>query len=348
MSVADFMATVLNHPHYGYYAARDPLGSGGDFITAPEVSQMFGELIGLWCVQSWLDMGMPDPFILAELGPGRGTLMADLLRAARIQPRFLSAARVHLVDTNTVLRERQRHTLKDVHIEWHGTFAHIPDGPLLLIANEFFDCLPIRQFVRTPQGWCERSVGLNEQGVLAFMISPNPLSSDTPIPDPLRAAGNGSLVEICPAGLTLIQEITARLHDSPGRILIIDYGHEQSSVGETLQAVKDHQYHDVLSDPGEADVTAHVDFGALSLAAHAQGAVASGPATQGQFLKALGIDLRAESLAKNTSAGQKKSIALAQQRLTAPDQMGKLFKVLAVSSPGLPKPAGFEAAERAR
>ncbi|TDI62797.1 MAG: class I SAM-dependent methyltransferase [Alphaproteobacteria bacterium] len=349
MSVADFMASALHHPLYGYYSKRDPLGRGGDFTTAPEVSQMFGELIGVWCVQSWRHMGAPDPFILAELGPGRATLLADLLRAAKVEPGFLSAARIHLVELNDTLKEKQRRTLSDIaalgdiNVEWHDHFHDLPAGPLLLIANEFFDCLPIRQFVRTARGWCERCIDINREGGFRFVVAPDPLASDRLIPSAVRGAAQGSLVEIGAAAMALMTDIALRLRHDPGRALIIDYGHQQSAVGDTLQAVKNHAYHDVLSDPGEVDVTAHVDFDALRRAALAQHVTVTGPISQGDFFTALGIHARAESLAKNATALEKTDIASALKRLCAPDQMGALFKVLAISSPGLAAPPAMGA-----
>ncbi len=346
MTLADFMAEALNHPKYGYYATRDPLGVAGDFITAPEISQMFGELIGLWCAVVWQGMGAPDPFLLAELGPGRGTLMADALRAARRVPGFREAAAVHLVETNPVLRERQAESLTAAGLKrppaWHDDFASLPDGPMLVVANEFFDALPVRQFERSEAGWHERMVAAAEDGNglhLAFgPAAPLPPLFVTPLGD----SPPGSRLEVSPASLTLAHALGARLADHGGAALIIDYGYAPSQPGDTIQAVRNHQYCDILESPGEADLTAHVDFDAITRAAGEGGAQVLGPLEQGTFLQRLGLDARAEMLLAGASAGQVEEIRAARERLTAADQMGVLFKVLALQHPDLPIPPAFD------
>lgn len=343
LTVAQYMADCLSHPRFGYYLTRDPLGAAGDFTTAPEISQMFGELLGLWAADRWQAMGAPDPVILAELGPGRGTLMADALRAAKGVPGFLAAARVHLVETSPVLKDRQRQALTGIDVEWQDDIAALPSGPMILIANEFFDALPIRQFVRDGRGWRERLVGLGDDGGLRFVLSPaqaaNPL-----VPTILAAAPEGSTVEVCPSGLAIARSLGRRLAEAPGAALIVDYGPAKSAPGDSLQAVKGHAFADPLADPGEADLTAHVDFQQLAQAALAAGAMPFGPVGQGEFLLALGIGPRAEALKAAADARQQADIESALARLTGDGdgQMGSLFKALALQSPALPAPPGFE------
>lgn len=354
MSIADYMGLCLTHPTAGYYMSGDPLGApkagpdelGGDFVTAPEVSQMFGELIGLWLADCWLRLGSPDPCLLVELGPGRGTLMADALRACRAVPDFLKAVDIHLVEVSPSLRQAQRRSLADQRIAWIDTLAELPEAPLLLVANEFFDALPIRQFEKTAAGWAERVVVLAEgSGTLAFGLTPpSPLNAAL-IPENLRDAGAGSLVELCPAGLSLAAYLGEHLAQQPGAALIIDYGPARSTSGPTLQALRRHRHHDVLSDPGRADLTAHIDFQSLAAAAVAAGAQAYGPVEQGAFLQALGIETRAAHLCA-TAPAKAQEIEAARRRLVDPAEMGSLFKVLSLTSPpalagNLAPPAGF-------
>ncbi|WP_422365206.1 class I SAM-dependent methyltransferase [Pelagibius sp.] len=364
MSIADYMGLCLTHPTAGYYMSGDPLGApklgsddladdlgddlGGDFVTAPEVSQMFGELIGLWLADCWLRLGSPDPCLLVELGPGRGTLMADALRACRAVPDFLKAVDIHLVEVSPSLRQAQRRSLADQRVTWIDTLAELPEAPLLLVANEFFDALPIRQFEKTAAGWAERVVVLAQGGdTLAFGLAPpSPLNAAL-IPESLRDAEPGSLVELCPAGLSLAAYLGEHLAQQPGAALIIDYGPARSASGPTLQALRRHRYHDVLSDPGRADLTAHIDFQSLAAAAVAAGAQAYGPVEQGAFLQALGIDTRAAHLSA-TAPAKAEEIEAARQRLVDPAEMGSLFKVLSLTSPpalapNLDPPAGFAA-----
>lgn len=339
LTVADFMAAALGDPEHGYYLRRDPFGAGGDFVTAPEVSQMFGETIGVWAAHMWTLLGRPDPVLLVEPGPGRGTLMADALRAVRAAlPAFAAAARVHLVETSPALRARQRATLAGEDIVWHDTLAAIPPGPTVLIANEFFDALPIRQYEKTPQGWRERLVGADGAG--AFVWQHGAEDAEAAIPARLRASAPGTIVERAPARAEAAAAIAARLAAAPGCALIVDYGHEGPAAGDTVQAVRGHAYADPLDAPGEADLTAHVDFAALAEAARAAGAAAYGPLSQAAFLGALGIGARAEALAaaRPDRAGE---IELQLARLVAPEQMGALFRVLALTSPGAPAPPPF-------
>jgi NADH dehydrogenase [ubiquinone] 1 alpha subcomplex assembly factor 7 len=336
VTVAEFMEVALG----GYYAERDPLGTRGDFITAPEVSQMFGEMIGLWCVDLWSRMGKPAPFILAELGPGRGTLMADALRAARVAPDFLAAADLHLVEINTGLIAAQKAALQGFNPQWHRSFDSVPPGPLLLIANEFWDALPIHQFVMTTNGWKERVVAIKDAQDFTFgEADPGPERSL------LRTAHAkatlGEIAEISPAGLRLAAALGRRFARTTGAALIIDYGPIKSGLGDSLQAMKQHRYHDPLIDPGCADLTAHVDFAALADAAREAGAATYGPTTQGAFLQMLGIGLRTETLKAKSDAAQCAEIDAALERLIGAEGMGSLFKVLALTSPDTPQPAGL-------
>ncbi len=345
ITVAEYLAEALTHPRQGYYMTGDPFGARGDFVTAPEISQMFGELIGLWCAETWQRLGEPDALTLVELGPGRGTLMADLLRAARIVPGFPNALELHLVEVSPALRALQAQTLEGVRATWHDSLAEVPQGrPLMIVANEFFDALPIRQFERTPQGWRERLVGLAPEGdALAFGLSPPAPYAEALLPEALRQAGAGAVAEVAPAALSLAGEIGRRLVADGGAALIVDYGYAVPDGRPTLQALRRHEREDVLAAPGETDLTAHVDFGALARTAREAGAESWGPTPQGAFLEALGIATRAERLAAGAGSAQASEIRAALHRLTAPEEMGTLFKVLVLAAPGLGPLAGCAA-----
>lgn len=325
ITIADYMADCLLHPEHGYYTRRDPLGVVGDFTTSPEISQMFGEMIGLALAQAWLDQGSPAPFALAELGPGRGTLMADILRVGRAVPGFTQAAEVHLVEASPVLRARQAETLKDPGAQWHDSIASLPDVPLFLIANEFFDALPIRQFERATKGWAERQVTAGPDG-LAFGLA-TPVSLEA-LAHRLAYTGNGDIVEICAPAAAIAGEIAARISARGGAALIVDYGDWQSK-GDTFQAVQAHEPVHPLAAPGEADLTAHVDFQALALAGTAQGAKVSQMVPQGVFLEYLGITPRAQALARPLTGDALDTHVAAHRRLTHPEEMGSLFKAIA-------------------
>lgn len=343
ITVADYMAMCLGDPEYGYYMAREPFGRGGDFVTAPEVSQVFGELIGLWAISTWTAIGSPPSLVLAELGPGRGTLMADLLRAARVRPAFLAAAEVHLVETSPRLRAVQEATLAGHRVNWHAAMDTLPPGPAIVVANEFFDALPIRQYVRGREDWAERMVGLDGEGRLAFGL--RPVDGAAPSLPSLPADGGAvaqAVVEVSPAATAIMGASAGRVAKEGGAFLAIDYGYEGPAFGDTLQAVRRHAFADPLADPGEADLTAHVDFGALAMAATDEGARAWPLLTQGAFLSRLGIAARAERLAAGKDAATTAAIAAAVRRLTAPDAMGTLFKVLGVSQSGLAALPGFD------
>ena len=352
LTVADYMRLCLTHPVHGYYMTGDPFGApserGGDFVTAPEISQMFGELLGLWCADAWQRLGSPSPCLLVELGPGRGSLMADALRATAGVPGFFAAMDLHLLEASPALREAQGRAIGAQEVTWIESLAELPQAPLLLIANEFFDALPVRQFERREKGWAERLVALGEDSrSLAFGLAPpSPLNAAL-VPAPLRDAETGSLVEICPAGLSLAAFLGDHLARHAGAALIVDYGPAQSRPGPTLQALRRHQRQDVLQEPGRADLTAHVDFQSLAEAAMAKGARAFGPLDQGAFLQALGIETRAARLAA-AAPEQAATVETALKRLVEPQQMGSLFKALALVSPEslaprLTPPAGFGA-----
>ena len=314
MSLRDYMALCIGHPSHGYYATRDPLGAAGDFTTAPEISQMFGELIGLWAAETWRLLGSPDRVALVELGPGRGTMMADALRAGRAAPGYLAAVSVHLVETSPSLRAAQRHTLAaaTVPVAGHDTLDTVPPGPAIVLANEFFDALPIRQYAHARGAWHERLVGLDPGGDLLFGLSTHP---ETRIAVPGR---EGDIVEVAEAAGEVARGLAERLVRYGGAALAIDYGHTVSAPGDTLQAVQRHAFADPLADPGEADLTAHVDFAALARAVAGTGAIVHGPTSQGAFLAALGLAGRATRLSAGTDAAGRERIAAAANRLVGP------------------------------
>jgi SAM-dependent MidA family methyltransferase len=317
--ISQFMAAANAH----YYATRDPLGAAGDFTTAPEISQMFGELIGLWAADLWHRAGRPDVHWV-ELGPGRGTLTADALRAAG---KAGFAPPVHLVETSPTLRAVQAERVP--HATWHDDVADLPtDRPLLIVANEFFDALPIRQLVRGRDGWHERLVACQDTLFLPIAGKQVP---DAIIPPPLVGAAPGSIIETSPASVGIMRVLAARIVAQGGALLAIDYGYEGPAVGDTLQAVRGHAFANPFEEPGERDLTAHVDFATLGLVGSASGAAVSGPTGQGAFLTTLGVDGRAEALGPR--------VAPDRDRLV--DVMGTLFKVLAIRHPDWPQPAGF-------
>jgi len=338
ISIAEYMEFALSDSDQGYYRTRDPLGVAGDFVTAPEISQVFGELIGLWCATMWQAVGAPDDVHLVELGPGRGTLMADAIRAAECVPEFLAAANIHLIETSPTLRVRQHDVLEALHPTWHEHFAEVPDGPCMVIANEFFDALPVEQFVRTPDGWRRRGIGIDDAvGDLCFVLTDSGLT----IPAPFQDAPLGVPCELRPDAEMLVDKIARRISRGGCAALIIDYGHAVRTPGETLQAVRRHRFDGVLNQPGLADLTAHVDFAVMAETARAAGADAHGPVAQGVFLDRLGLNIRAQFLCESTPECAEE-IRAGCRRLRDPDKMGKLFKAFAITPRGLPPPAGFE------
>ncbi|WP_300542176.1 SAM-dependent methyltransferase [Maricaulis sp.] len=344
MSIANFMTEALFDPGAGYYATKDPIGAGADFITAPEISQMFGELMGLWAAQSWMDMGRPTPFQLVELGPGRGTMMADALRAGRSVPGFVEAARVVLIEASAALKAVQAQTLgpSGAQISWVDRLEAVPSGPAIVLGNEFLDCLPVRQAIRHKGDWHERMVGLDAEEDFVFVLGP-PLGVDAGlVPERLREAPEDSLVELRPGDLQVVETLATRFRDNPGRALFIDYGPELSETGDTLQAVRAHKKVPPLDQPGTADLTARVDFETLLAAARARDLAAYGPEEQGRFLLGLGLEARAAALSQAVP-DKRQTLAKQVWRLTDSSQMGTLFKLACLDAAGLPAPPGFTA-----
>ena len=337
ISLADYMAQCLLHPRHGYYATRDPLGRAGDFTTAPEISQMFGEVLGLQLAQVWMDQGAPNPFTLAELGPGRGTLMADMLRATSRVPGFHDALSLHLVEASAPLRAAQATRLAQYHPVWHDSADTLPDLPLYLIANEFFDALPIRQFLRQGDGWAERMVGAKGDALCFGLSPPAPLDA---LAHRLDDTGQGQIVETRAPAEPVMEAVSTRIMAHGGYALIVDYG-DWRSRGDTMQALRAHRFDDPLAHPGAADLTAHVDYEALARAAHPLRATAL--TTQGALLERLGITARAHALARGLSGESLADHLAAHRRLTHPDEMGHLFKALGLTHPHAPAPPGFDA-----
>ncbi len=345
MPLVDYMRRALTDPEHGYYMQRRPFGApdadGGDFITAPEISQMFGELLGAWVADLWDRMGRPTPFCLAELGPGRGTLMADMLRAASVLPGFAEAAQVHFVELSPPLRAAQKQAVPDAH--WHEIAAELPALPTLLVANEFIDALPIHQFKKTASGWDEVHVDA-VQDALAFIEKPTmgqPLSQA--LQDCLPAdLAVGDMVEACPDGEAAMAQLAKHIAAYGGAALLLDYGHGETACGDSFQALEGHKYSDPLAAPGRADLTAHVNFPLLAHIAQNHGLTTAPITRQGPFLEALGLSLRAQQLMQ-TSPGREKQINEERLRLAAPQHMGALFKVLGVAHKDMPPLAGFVA-----
>lgn len=332
MPLARFMELALQHPSYGYYAAGDPLGGQGDFITSPEISQLFGEMIGLWAAEIWRLSERPASFALLELGPGRGTLMQDALRATAKVAGFHEAMRLYLLESNATLREKQTEKLAAYAPVYLDDLSDLPPVPLIAVANEFFDALPVRQYIRTLQGWRERLVDWNGERFV-FVHG----QEDVPLPLP----ADFSFHEVSPQALALVQQLAESVAARGGAGLIVDYGYAVPAGHDTLQAVSHHESVPVLDRPGQVDLTAHVDFTALAIAAQKKGARPTGIAPQGDFLRAMGIELRAAQLKKAATDTQAKDIDSALNRLTDSFQMGVLFKVLAFSHPDLPSAPGF-------
>ena len=346
MPVSRYMAVCLGHPRHGYYMTRDPFGAAGDFTTAPEISQMFGEMLGLWAAHLWQAMGAPSRLALIEIGPGRGTLMADTLRATQIVPGFRAAASVHLVETSPVLRDIQAQTLAGkAEPCWHDRVETALDGPVIAVANELLDALPLDQFVMTREGWRERLVGLDGEGRLAFGLG-DVLGGGTLAGEvfPAMTGQEGAVLEQPTAALRLVSEVAGHVARCGGGALFVDYGSHHTGFGDTLQAMRRHEFVDPLAEPGEADLTVHVDFARVAQAGLRAGAAVHGPATQRDFLLALGLAERAQVLCGRATPEQAQAIGAAFDRLTERGEtgMGELFKVLALSHPGLPLLPGFD------
>jgi len=333
ISVSEYFALCLGDPEFGYYRTREPFGASGDFVTAPEISQLFGEMVGIFMILAWQAHGRPQTLQVVEIGPGRGSLMADLQRVIiELRPELAATANFHLVETSARLQASQQKTLAPGGLSnhWHETLQSVPPGQTLLVANELFDAIPIRQFVKDPDGFHERVIAVDEAEQLVFAsglatIDRELLPVGTEIAD-------GTIFETAPARNALMEQIADRLVEEAGVGLIIDYGHGQTAYGDTLQAVRNHRYEDVLASPGEADLTSHVDFAALGRAAKARGAHVAGPLTQGQFLLDLGLLERAGALGAGKSLQVQQTIQQSVDRLAGggENQMGNLFKALCI------------------
>ena len=341
-----FMRAALQDPEQGYYTRKDPIGRSGDFITSPEISQMFGELICMWMADIWLRAGRPAPVRVVELGPGRGTMMMDILRAACSVAGFREALRPVLVETGRMLAARQKQALGESGACWVGSVDDVPDGPAFWLANEFFDALPIRQFVRARDGWRERCLGIGSAGVLSWE-SGAIASLPTPLARALAGAKEGATAEWSPDSERTLRRIARRVADAGGAALIVDYGYREADLSraggcETLQAVRNHCPAGILEEIGNIDLSAHVNFSAMSRVAAREGALASPVVSQGRFLKALGLNQRAEALSRSRSGSARAAIEEARKRLAEADGMGSLFRVLAFRAKDWPEPAGFE------
>jgi len=333
ITVAEYMAQCLLHPEHGYYTTHQPLGAQGDFVTSPEISQMFGEMIGLCLAQTWIDQGKPTPFTLAEIGPGRGSLMSDILRATKAVSGFHEAAHIVLVEASPRLQQEQVATLAGYEVTWAGDITQLPSQSLFLVANEFFDCLPIQQYIRTDNGWQEQMVA-TQNGVLGVMLGaqkPIEIYGDAPL---------RTIMEICPSANAITAEVARMVGAFGGTALILDYG-DWDVTGDTLQAISNHQKVDPLENCGASDLTAHVNFKALTTAA-APFAQVSGMTYQGVLLERLGITQRAQSLAAHLQGDALENHITAHRRLTHPDEMGHLFKAIALTPKGGTHPAGFD------
>lgn len=340
ISVAEYMNLCLSDPQSGYYMTREPFGKSGDFITAPEISQLFGEMIGIWCFTQWKSqeksLGKSVPCTLCEIGPGRGTLMKDILRVMRqLAPDAIQALNVVMIETSPRLQEIQKQTLSDAGftVEWQNTLTGLKDQPLILVANELFDALPIRQFVKTKGHYRERMIGISELQELIF-VSGSAGIDETLLPSGHLTEPEGSIFEISPARSALMQQITEMLLKNTGAALLIDYGFTTAGFADTLQALKEHKFDDVFAHPGRADITSHVDFSALQGIAKGLGCLTE-MTTQGELLLSLGIIHRAGQLGHGKHETIQEKIRSDLERLASPDQMGNLFKVLAVSSSNL-------------
>lgn len=340
MSVADYMALSLTASGVGYYRNGNPIGSSGDFITAPEVSQIFGELIAVWVMIVWEGMGCPENFVLAELGPGRGTLMQDVIRSARAKPEFRRAAQVHLVETSSSLRQEQGKALKSLcRPEWHETFTALPKLPIIIVANEFFDALPTEQYVFVHNSWHKRVLTLDNSHKPVFGAGHLAVPPVEIIPS--SQPGEGDILEHCPAAVDLVEKIGERAKTVPCALLITDYGYERHDYGDTLQAVSAHDYVEPIQPPGTADLSTHVNFAELRHAAEQCGLKPCRLMSQGEFLIALGLEPRLRKLMKDADEDQRAALFLGARRLVDPFQMGSLFKAMAITSSHLAAPPPF-------
>lgn len=351
ISIANYMSQCLLDPTHGYYPTRDPLGIDGDFITAPEISQMFGEVLGLWLINSWRDMGRPERIYLIELGPGRGVMMSDMLRTARLEPDFYKALHIYLIEPSSALEGKQAQILGhiDIPVQWVSGLKEVPSGPSIVIGNEYLDCLPVRQFVvKDPfaghSGLYERLISVKSDNPqkLVYDVSPSPISAAeiALLPKTLPELKTDQIVEVNTGLAYVIDEIKTRFDTHPGAALFIDYGPDTTETGDTFQALKNHEKVYPLDAPGEADLTARVNFAHVLELAIDAGLSVFGPTPQNTFLSKLGIEVRAVALSKSAPAAKAK-IARQLHRLTHSDEMGTLFKAICLQADGLAPPLGF-------
>ncbi|WP_169543057.1 class I SAM-dependent methyltransferase [Sneathiella aquimaris] len=341
ISVHDYMSDALLHPEYGYYQRSNPFGRSGDFITAPEISQMFGELIGLWCVDCWAKMGGPSRVNLIELGPGNGTLIKDALRSTKLVPEFVNAVSLHLVEVSDRLKNKQQMALSDHSVQWHSHFPEDLDGPYIVIANEFFDALPIHQFLQSESGPKERAITYADDKLTYTTMAVAPDVQSFCNPAHLEKLEPGEIYEVCPSALSIMTGIAHQIAEKGGAALTLDYGPEKSAPGDSFQALKDHRNVSALEHPGEADLTAHVDFGRLADVARESNVTVAPITSQGRFLERLGIEARALQLSAKATDSQKEKIASDHKRLVSSSGMGTLFKVLCFHHTLCASPAGF-------
>lgn len=340
LSLYDYMQTALSHPEFGYYQQAAPFGANGDFVTAPEISQMFGELVGLWCVDAWVKLGSPTHINLVELGPGNGTLMRDALRSAALVPEFLKAAKIHLVETSDRLTNIQQQHLSNYDVQWHKIFPDLPDACSLIIGNEFLDALPIHQFECRDCHWHEKQITLSND-LLLMTTSNDPTGNDKfDLPDPTNLE-NETIVEVNPAAKEITSQICDTLMGGGGAALFIDYGPLESGFGDSFQAVRNHNYANPLENPGETDLTAHVDFATLKKIAEDAGCLTLPITSQGRFLERLGVEARAFLLSKKATEEQKEKISQDLRRLISSEGMGTLFKAFSFYHTMTAPPAGF-------
>lgn len=342
MDIGTYMALCLGHPEHGYYMTRDPFGAGGDFTTAPEISQMFGEMIGVWCVDMWIKLGAPPEFVLLECGPGRGTLMADIMRATKHVPGFHNAAKIHLLEMSEALRNAQTRALERYTVSHIGALSKVKAGlPVILVGNEFLDALPVRQIEHKNGKWWERKIGISDTGGLEIGFSEAENLVLENVPGAILGAKEEGVFETSPYLNQFLKSVDNLLINQKGVALFVDYGHMRSALGDTLQAVRSHRFENVLENPGENDITAHVDFENIVRIAKEDGVAVHGPVTQREFLQRLGIEVRAEALMNGAKTSQNNSIRTGLNRLIDTEQMGSLFKVICLCSDSTLMPEGF-------
>lgn len=338
MTIADFMLDCLMHPKYGYYQTEKVFGADGDFTTSPEISQLFGEIIGLWLIDQWRTLGSPTSFNLVELGPGRGTLMVDILRAAKKTPQFLRGAKIFFVEQSKQMIAEQKKRVPHAH--WLSDANELYAGPTLVVANEFFDALPIHQFQKHDGQWMERRIGLDADDNFEWKLGP-PSPVLALMPTKLKYQEQGTIVELCPSAFRIAGLIAKHIARHRGAALFIDYGYDKNATGETFQAMKGHAYVDPLCDVGKADLTSHVNFDMIAAAAAQRGVIAHGPVGQGSFLMSLGLGQRAMQLAETLDLAGQENLLASVKRLTSPDEMGELFRVLSIVGAGQKVVPGF-------